>query len=146
MANPTRVDPYANFNFLVEIDGITKAGFQEVSGLGAEVSVIEYREGNDKTNAVRKLPGLIRYSSIVLKRGFTQDKSLWSWFKGVLDGTVQRSSGTITLLDSARNPVLRWNFREGWPSKWEGPLMTGKTNEIAIETLVIEHEGLELEE
>jgi phage tail-like protein len=145
MANPGgRVDPYANFNFLVEIDGVTQAGFQEVSGLGAEVSVIEYREGADKTNTVRKLPGLIRYSSIVLKRGFTQDRSLWNWFKRVLDGTVQRSSGTITLVDSARNPVLRWNFREGWPSKWEGPALNGKCNEIAIETLVIEHEGLEL--
>jgi phage tail-like protein len=139
-----RVDPYANFNFLVEIDGITQAGFQEASGLGAEVSVIEYREGNDKTNAVRKLPGLARYSSIVLKRGFTQDKSLWNWFKSVLDGSVHRASGTITLLDSARNPVLRWRFREGWPSKWEGPNLNGRSNEVAIETLVIEHEGLEL--
>jgi len=147
MANPNaRVDPYPNFNFLVEIDGVTTAGFQEVSGLGAEVNVIEYREGSDKTNAVRKLPGLIRYSSIVLKRGFTQDKSLWNWFKSVLNGTVQRANGTITLLDSARNPVLRWNFREGWPSKWEGPDLNGRTNGVAIETLVIEHEGLELVE
>lgn len=144
MANPGRSDPYANFNFLVEIDGIAKAGFQEVSGLGAEVDVIEYREGTDKINTVRKLPGLIRYSSIVLKRGLTQDKSLWTWFKTVLDGNVLRSSGTITLLDSSRTPVLRWTFLEGWPSKWEGPALNGKTSEVAIETLVIEHEGIEL--
>jgi phage tail-like protein len=140
----TRNDPYANFNFLVEIDGITKAGFKEVSGLGAEVNVIEYREGGDSTNTVRKLPGLIHYFPIVLKRGFTQDASLWNWFKTVLDGTVQRAAGSIVLLDSSRKPVLRWNFREGWPSKWEGPYLNGTTNEIAIETLLIEHEGIEL--
>jgi len=142
----SRIDPYANFNFLVEIDGITQAGFQEVSGLGAEVAVVEYREGDEKTRAVRKLPGLIRYSAIVLKRGFTQDRSLWNWFKTVLDGNVQRANGVITLLDSARTPVLRWRFREGWPSKWEAAYLNGKSNDVAIETLVIEHEGIELVE
>jgi len=144
MTSP-RVDPYANFNFLVEIDGIAKAGFQEVSGLGAETEIIEYREGGDQIGAVRKIPGLNRYSNIVLKRGFTQDKSLWNWYKTVLDGAIQRASGSIILLDSGRNPVLRWKFREGWPCKWEGPCLNGQTNEIAIETLVIAHEGLELE-
>jgi phage tail-like protein len=145
MANP-RVDPYANFNFLVEIDGIAKAGFQEVSGLGAEVDVIEYREGSDKSGAVRKIPGLIRYSNITLKRGYTQDKSLWIWFKSVLDGAVVRSNGSIILMDSGRNPVLRWHFREGWPCKYEGPSLSGKGNEIAIETLEIAHEGIELDQ
>lgn len=140
----SRVDPYAHFNFLVEIDGITQAGFQEVSGLGAEIAVVEYREGDDKTRTVRKLPGLIKYSPIVLKRGFTQDRSLWNWFKTVLDGTVQRANGVITLLDNARTPVLRWRFREGWPSKWEAAYLNAKTNDVAIETLVIEHEGIEL--
>jgi len=139
-----RVDPFANYDFLVEIDGVTVAGFSECSGLVAEVDVIEYREGNE-VNTVRKLPGLARYSSIVLKRGISTDKSLWTWFQQVLKGQVQRASGTITLLDSARNPVLRWQFREGWPSKWEGPSLRGKGNDVAIETLVIEHEGLELE-
>ena len=51
---------------------------------------------------------------------------------------------TITLLDTAHNPVLRWQFSQGWPSKWEGPILSGKSNEVAIETLVIEHEGLQL--
>lgn len=144
MAN--RPDPYTNFNFLVEIDGIAKAGFEEVSGLSAEVDIIEYREGGDKSGSVRKIPGLNRYSNIVLKRGFTQDRSLWNWFKAVLDGAVVRANGSIVLLDSSRNAVLRWVFREGWPSKWEGPSLNGKTSDIAIETLVIAHEGLELDQ
>jgi len=141
-----RVDPYANYNFLVEIDGVTTAGFSECSGLDASVDVIEYREGNEKLQTVRKLPGRVCYSPIVLRRGITQDRALWDWFKTVVNGQVQRTTGTITLLDSARNPVLRWNFREGWPSKWEGPKLGAKSNEVAIETLVIEHEGIELVE
>ena len=63
----------------------------------------------------------------------------------MIDGKTERQSGTIVLLDEARKPALRWNFREGWPSKWEGPALNAKTNEVAIETLEIAHEGLELE-
>jgi phage tail-like protein len=144
MANQ-RVDPYSNFNFIVEIDGIVKAGFCEAYGLSVDVEVIEYREGGDKSGAVRKLPGRVRYSTITLKRGITQDKSLWAWFKTVVNGTVQRSNGSVVLLDSSRNAVLRWNFREAWPSKWEGPSLCGAGNDVAIETLEIQHEGIELE-
>jgi phage tail-like protein len=138
-----RVDPYTNFDFLVEIDGVTKAGFSECFGLDVTVDVIEYREGGE-VGTVRKLPGLVHYAPIVLKRGITQDRSLWNWFKAVVDGEIIRASGTITLLDTARNPVLRWNFREGWPSKWEGPRLGAKSGEVAIESLEIQHEGLEL--
>jgi len=139
-----RVDPFANYDFLVEIEGITTAGFSECYGLAAEVDVIEYREGGD-IHTVRKIPGLARYSPIVLKRGISQDKSLWTWFQQVLNGQVQRLSGAIVLLDSGRREVVRWNFRAGWPSRWEGPWLRGKGNDIAIETLEIQHEGLELE-
>jgi phage tail-like protein len=142
----TRNDPYAQFNFLIEIDGVTRAGFSEASGLTTDSNIMEYREGSEVHGTVRKLPGLIKYNNIVLKRGWTQDKTLWDWRKKVIDGETQRTTGTITLLDEARKPALRWNFREGWPSKWEGPAMNGKTSEVAIETMEIAHEGLELAE
>jgi len=145
MPSGARNDPYGQFNFLIEIDGVTRAGFSEVSGLTTDTNVIEYREGQEVTT-VRKLPGLMKYTNIVLKRGYTQDQSLWNWRKQVLDGTTQRTTGTITLLDEARQPALRWNFTAGWPVKWEGPAMNGKTSEVAIETLEIAHEGLELEQ
>ncbi len=140
-----RIDPYAAFNFRVEIDGVTAAGFSECHGLEASVEVIEYREGNDRINTVRKLPGLVRYPPIVLRRGLTQDKSLWQWFQSVVNGEVQRSAGSIVLMNAAHQEVMRWNFMGGWPSKWEGPALNAKNNEIAIETLEIQHEGLELE-
>jgi|SRR5450631_3017804 phage tail-like protein len=144
MADGSRTDPYGQFNFLIEIDGITVGGFSEASGLSTDTNIIEYREGSENQGTVRKLPGLMKYSNIVLKRGWTQDQNLWNWRKKVIDGATQRTSGTIILLDEARQPALRWNFREGWPSKWDGPQLNGKTSEVAIETLEIAHEGLEL--
>ena len=143
--SPTgRTDPYPSFNFLVEIDGIGKGLFSEVSGVNAAIEVIEYRTGEPKENTVRKLPGLSKYSNITLKRGLTSDLSLWNWILSVMQGNVRRVAVSITLLDESRNPVLIWKLSKAWPCKWEGPVMDGKTSEVAIETLEICHEGLEL--
>jgi phage tail-like protein len=144
MPDGTRNDPYGQFNFVIEIAGKKVGGFSEASGLTTDTNVIEYREGNEKYGTARKLPGLMKYNNIVLKRGWTQDKVLWEWRKQVIDGRTDRTHGTIILQNEAREPVLRWNFREGWPSKWEGPALNGKTSEVAVETLEIAHEGLEL--
>jgi len=138
-----RNDPYSGFNFLIEIDGVTEAGFSECSGLTTETDVIEYRNGNEDIT-VRKLPGLRKYTNVTLKRGFTQGKELWEWRKTVIDGKTERHSGSIVLLDEARDEALRWNFREGWPSKWEGATLNAKNNEAAIETLEIAVEHIEL--
>jgi len=150
MADGTRNDPYGQFNFQVEIDGVGKFGFSEVSGLTTDTNIIEYREGNevaDGESTTRKLPGLIKYNNIVLKRGFTKDPAAYNWRLKVIQGktSAARTSGSITLLDEARSPVLRWTFRQGWPSKWEGPALNGKTSEVAIESMEIAHEGLTME-
>ncbi len=144
MPDGKRNDPYGQFNFLIEIDGVVKGGFSEASGLTTDTNIIEYREGAEQQGTTRKLPGLMKFNNIVLKRGYTADKKLYEWRKKVMDGKTQRASGSIVLLDEARNEALRWNFREGWPSKWEGPALNAKTSEVAIETLEIAHEGLEL--
>lgn len=138
-----RNDPYAQFNFLVEIEGVARGGFTEASGLNAEQEVVEYREGSEDTT-VRKLPGLKTFPNIMLKRGWTKDFQLWLWRKTVLDGTTERRSGSIVLLDEARQEALRFNFREGWICKWEGPQLNSTTNEVAIESIEICHEGIEL--
>ena len=143
MAPPQRNDPYKAFNFLVEIQGIARAAFSEVTGLGSETAVIEYRTGDEYLT--RKLPGLTRFANIVLRHGITQDRELWDWRQNIVDGNPDRRNGMIKLLDDQRNEVLRWNFRNGWPCKWEGPAFNAKSNEVAIETIEIAHEGLELE-
>ena len=137
-----RMDPYRNSNFLVEIDGITQAGFSDCTGFGASNDPIEYREGGENTT-VRKLPGVTKYQNITLKWGLTDSVELYEWFRGVVKGEVQRKNGSIILLDSTGQEKLRWNFVNGWPTKWDGPDFSAKGNDVAIETLEIAHEGIE---
>jgi phage tail-like protein len=134
-----RVDPYRGFNFLVEIDGITQAGFQEVSGLDASTDAVDYREGADP-NHVRKLTGLNKYSAITLKRGVTDSDELWRWRKSVIDGRTERKNGSIILLDESGVEKIRWNFANAWPSKWTGPSFNATSTAVAVETLEITHE------
>lgn len=143
MSAGSRNDPYGRFNFLVEIDGVGAASFTDVGGLTTETEVIEYREGSESA-AVRKLPGITKYSNVTLKRGLTQDRSLWEWRATVIQGQTRRANVAIYLLDESRRPVLTWLLREAWPCKWEGPLFNAKSSEVAIETLELTHEGLTL--
>jgi len=139
-----RDDPYQQFNFLVEIDGVARAGFSECSGLTTDTDPIDYREGADLVLNVRKLSGLRKYTNVVLKRGYTQDKSLWDWRKKIINGNTERRQADIILLDEERNEVLRWRVREAWISKLECGPLNAKTNDVAIETIEMVHEGLEL--
>jgi phage tail-like protein len=140
MAN--RVDPYRGFNFLVEMDGITQAGFQEVSGLDVTTAAVDYRQGDDP-NHVRKLPGgLNTYSAITLKRGITDSDELWKWRQTVIDGKTERKNGSIVLKDESGAEKLRWNFSEAWPSKWTGPALNATSTAVAVESLEITHEEL----
>jgi phage tail-like protein len=143
-ATGDRDDPFASFNFLVVIDGVTTAGFSECSGISMETDAIDYRTGAEDT-VVRKLPGLKKFGNITFKRGFTKDKGLWDWRKKVIDGKTERQSGSITLLNEARQPSVRWVFREAWPRKLDGPSFNAKNNEVAIETLeiVVEYVAVE---
>jgi phage tail-like protein len=140
-----RNDPYAQFNFIVQIDGQDVGGFTEVGGLAAESDVIEYREGKDPAT-MRKLPGLRKYSNLTLKRGYTANDKMWQARKTVEDGkTVRLPSVTIILLNEERKPALRWIVRNAWISKYEGPALNSTTNEAAIESIEIVHEGLVFE-
>src|SRR5512135_1050828 len=100
MPTGARNDPFSQFNFTVQIDGVGSAAFSEVSGLDTETDAIEYREGSEDIT-VRKLPGLRKYPNLTFKRGSTKDRSLWAWRKQVMDGRTQRKSGSITLLNEA---------------------------------------------
>jgi phage tail-like protein len=137
-----RTDPYRNFNFLVEIDGITQASFIECSGLEATTEVIEVRSGGDSTT-VYKLPGKTSYSDITLKWGTTSSEELWAWRQAVINGVITRQNGSVVLYDLAnQTEVARWNFFSAWPTKWDGPSLNAKGNDISIETLVLAVERL----
>jgi len=135
-------DPLRGFKFKVQIDGITKAGFREVSGLDAGTDAVDYREGDGTT--MRKLAGLQKFSNITLKRGITTDQDLWKWRSTIMDGKIKdnRKNGQIILLDDEGNEAAEWTFTDGWPTKWTGPTFNATANEVAIDTLEITHEGL----
>jgi len=137
----SRSDPYANYNFLVEIDGITQAGFRECSGLDSTTNSIDYREGSDP-NHVRKLAGLNSFAPLTLTRGITDSAELWNWRQTVVNGRTERRNGSVILLDGAAEEKLRWNFFNAWPSKWTGPSFNATDSAVAVEVLEITHEEL----
>jgi phage tail-like protein len=141
MANTgDRIDPFLNFNFRVEIDGIQVAAFHECSGLDSTIDVIEHREGG---GPIRKLPGITKFSNIVLKRGVTDNRELYDLHLKCIEGKVERKNGSIILMDRAdENEVARWDFSQAWPAKWVGPTLSAEGNDVAIETLELAHEGL----
>ena len=137
-----RVDPYKNFRFLVELDGIVQAGFSDCSGFGSSVEAIEYREGGD-ASTVRKLPGKVSYPDISLKWGVTDSRELYDWHLAAVNGAIQRKNGSIILQDDAGQEKVRWNFFSAWPSKWDGPDFSAKGNDVAIDTLTVSCERVE---
>jgi phage tail-like protein len=134
-------DHVGNFNFKVEIEGVTQGAFKNVSGLDSETEVIEYQDGPDIV--LRKRPGRTKYSNIVLKRGYVTSDELWKWRKGVIDGKTERKSGSIILCDDEGKEVLRYNFFEAWPCKWKGFELDGKGNDAMAEEIELAVERLE---
>jgi phage tail-like protein len=145
MANGTRTDPFRAFNFRVEFDGLTVGSFSECSGLTAEGDSVDYREGTDIPLTVRKLVALRKFTNIVLKRGYTTNNELWTWYKNIASGIADRRNGSIILMDEERNDVMRWQVENAWINKIEAPTFNATANEVAIESCELIHEGLSLE-
>lgn len=135
-------DPFASFNFKLEIEGITVAGFSEVTGLNQESNVIDYREGQEGITP-RKLPGLNKFGNITLKRGISPDLSVYNWRKTVTDGDIERRNASVVLHNEKHEEVVRWNLVNAWPSKYTGPDLKANANEVAIESVELTHEGVE---
>ena len=144
MAN--RTTPYGAFNFIVNFDGgEVFGGFSDVSGIGTELTVAEYRFGNDKENHVRKVAGVHKVSDVTLKRGILNSKSLFDWIGSArTQGPAAQRSVTITLLDEAQKPVQSWVLRGVIPMKYTGPTLAGKGGgDVAMEEVVLSAEALE---
>lgn len=142
MATGDRPDPFVNYNFHVEIDGISRAAFQEVTGLDSTVDVIEHREGGWNTTP-HKFPGQTKHANIVLKHGMATDRELVEWHRTISEGQIDRRNGSVVLLDRRRQEVARWNFVRAWPSKYTAPSFNAEASDMAIESVEIVHEGLE---
>jgi len=130
----------------LEIDGIAEGIFQEVTGLDSETEVIEHRVTGKAGNiVVYKVPGALKWSNIVLRRGITDDRKLHDWRAQIEKGQVEtnRKNGTLTLFSPSGQAVAKYTFKKGWPCKFKGPALNASKSEIAIEELEIAHEGLD---
>lgn len=131
--------------FVLEIDSVEMGSFRKVSGIESETETIEYKEATkDGRMIIRKQPGAMKWSDITLERRIDSSRALWEWRKQVIEGDIDsaRRSGSIVAKDSKMEEVARWNFENGWPSKWSGADFDAGSNEVATETVVITHEGL----
>jgi phage tail-like protein len=134
--------PLPGYHFKVEWGG-TRIGFAEVSGLNIEVQVIEYREGSHIEYSPTKMPGMKKYSNIVLKRGIIAgDNEFFDWFNTINLNKVERRDISISLLNENHEPVMTWRAANAFPVRIEGPNLKATGNEVAIETLEVAHEGL----
>lgn len=144
--------PIPKFHFRVEWGTDFRIGFTEVSGLDFEREVIEYREGNSKNYSKTSQPGLEKLSKITCKRGtFEGDYDFYKeWRKNVLfqegnkTGSQYRRTVTIILLNENHDPMITWKLRNAWPSKVQSTDLKADANEVAIETMELVHEGLEI--
>jgi phage tail-like protein len=140
--------PYVQFNFVVHLGDDTDpnsfaGGFQEVSGIGMEVTVTEYRNGNDADNGVRKLTGLNKAADVTLKRGVIGATNLYNWLDEIRDG-AERSTRevTIVLMSESHKPVLEWTLHRARIIKCTYGPLNAKGNDAAMEEMVLAYERL----
>lgn len=148
-----RDNPYGAFNFRLTADrfgdaGSVRAGFQEISGLGMEVTIAEYRNGNEPENHVRKMNGLYKVPDVTLKRGLIGATAFFDWIKDTRDG-AQNVFATvkIELLDEAHaGTVMTWILTNARPMKYTAPSLNAKTGtDVAMEELVLSCEKIDVE-
>jgi phage tail-like protein len=147
---PDRTSPYSAFNFLVEFTGQKiSGGFSDVSGLGTEITMAEYREGTDKENHVRKIPNVYKVSDVTLKRGIIKSADLWDWINLVrTEGWTAQRDVSISLMDeSHQNVVQKWILQRAVPIKYTGPTLAAKGgSDVAMEELVLSAENIKYSE
>ncbi len=137
--------PLPVFHFTVQWGG-TRIGFSEVSGLTQENQAIEYRDGSFPEYSSIKMPGLRKFSNVTLKRGIVKaDNEFFKWLSTVKLNQVERRDVVVSLLNENHEPVMTWKIQNACPVKVEGPGLKASGNEVAIESIEIAHEGLELQ-
>lgn len=142
-ATGDRNDPFFAFRFEIRLDDLAVGGFSECTGLQLETEVHDYPEGGLNTH-LRKFPTRTKQSNLTLKRGIA-DRDLWDWYYQLTQGEVRYRSGAVVVRDpSGGNEMLRWEFSDAFPCKWQGPDLNATQNNVAIETLELCHQGLRL--
>lgn len=138
--------PVPKFHFMVTIGDKGEIAFQEASGLDAEYDIIEYRAGNSVDFSTVKMPGLRKSSDVTLKKGmFKDDTALFDYLNEVKMNTIKRETVTIQLLDESHAPMFTWTLKNAFPMKVTGTDLNAQNSEVAVEEIVLAHEGLTFE-
>lgn len=133
------------YHFRVEWGG-SRIGFAEVSGLDIEIEAVTFRDGNSPEDSFRKMPGLRKFSNITLKRAIERgDNEFFDWINSKQIGNIQRRNITISLLNEAHEPVVVWRVKNAFPVHYYGPVLTATDGNLAMETLILTHEGIIIE-
>ena len=127
-----RNDPYLNFRFLVEIDGIVQAGFYEVIVPDSTLEIVSLQEPEVH----------VTNGNLILKWGITNSMELYEWFEAAAEGKVQIKNLSVVLLGEEGNDVARWGFWQAYPVRYDGPELHALGNDVAIETLEIAFEKM----
>ena len=141
MPNRRQHDHLVSNKFMIEIEGVTQGAFTAIDGLESTTVVITYVDGSDLL--VRKRPGRTTYSNIVMRRGYINTTELWDWRKAVIDGKIERKSGSVIALADDGSEILRYNFFEAWPCRWKGFAFDASVPGVLFEEIELAVEKVE---
>ena len=136
--------PLPKFRFEVDLGpGMQGVAFQEVSGMDVENQIIEYRKSNSTLFSIEKMPGIVKYGNVTMKRGvFVNDNTFWSWHQQITMNTITRRTVVIKLLDETGNATMQWTLNNAWPTKITSTDLKSDGNEVAVDAIEIAHEGI----
>jgi len=134
-------DPYKNFNFVVEIDGMLAAGYSEVSGLNVELNV-ERRNFGGENDVEYKFLKPATYSDLILKKGISESDYMWNWYEQTIKGQIHPRNGSIYLHDPNISQRKVWNFFHAYPIKWDGPSLNATANNVATHSMTLTYRQL----
>ncbi len=141
MPNRRNFDHLVSNKFRIEIEGVTQGAFTAFDGLESKTDVITFSDGADMIT--HKRPGRTTYSNLILRRGYTSNDELWKWYKAVMDGVVERKTGSIISLDDRGGEILRYNFFDAWPCRWKGFEFDANESRALFEEIEIAVEKVE---
>jgi phage tail-like protein len=142
---PTRraeLDHVGAYNFTVEISGVDAGYFKSVSGLSAELEVLEFQDGDDLF--LRKRPGRAHFGDVTLTKGYIVTRDLQDWWRAARDGQYDRRDVSIILNDNAGNEIRRWNLYGCWPRRWETNTLSGNRDVLLEESITLVVEDLQI--
>ncbi len=141
MPNRRSNDHLYSGKFKIEIEGVTQGAFAAVDGIESTTDVVTFVDGSDVIE--RKRPGHTRYANIVLRRGMLANTELWDWYRTVVDGKVQRKSGSIIVCGDDGSEIFRYNFFEAWPCRWKSLVMHASQPDTLVEEIELVVEKVE---